>query len=225
MAGDQKTCGHWPPSDPSFSLWRTPTEWGRGGRGRAGEISAQRGWSENPRELGRGGFGHLLSFPSVCGETGSSPPFTERGLLAWTRPLSLGQVCCWHPGLCLGRLAHPLRSPSHPAGRGVQQQGLLVCHSFRARRSRARETCRGFAKVSVSPMIHRGHPGAVLDEGGRISATGKKADVPLSPHCSPLILECCPRGRPCSLGIRSFVPQLLSANHEQKHKTEDPTTH
>lgn len=54
LAGDQETCGHWPPSDPSFSLWPTPIEWGRGGRGRAGEISAQRGWYENPREQGQG---------------------------------------------------------------------------------------------------------------------------------------------------------------------------
>lgn len=54
MAGDQETCGYWPPSDPSFSLRGTPAEWGQGGREKAGEISAQRGWSENPRENGQG---------------------------------------------------------------------------------------------------------------------------------------------------------------------------
>lgn len=52
-------------------------------------------------------------------ETRSSPPLLERGLLVWTRPLSLGQVCRPHLGLRQGRPVHPLLSRSRPSGRGT----------------------------------------------------------------------------------------------------------
>lgn len=63
--------------------------------------------------------------------------------------------------------------PQSPCRRG-EQLGLLICDSFQARRSRARETCRGFAKVSVSPMIHRGHSGAAWMRVGGYQLRGSR---------------------------------------------------
>ena len=92
-----------------------PSGGGGGGKRKGWRDFRPGGWSENPWEQGQGRTPSPAVLSLLVQGDREFPPFTERGLLAWARPLSLGQVCFGHRGFCPERLGNPLRSPSHPA--------------------------------------------------------------------------------------------------------------
>lgn len=105
---------------------------GAGGRGRAGEISAQGGGMRTLGSRARG-LDHLLCSPSLCRETKSSRPSLKGG--SWR-----GHAHCPWAGVLRaswilpGKTRESSSVPQSPCRRG-EQLGLLICDSFQARRS------------------------------------------------------------------------------------------